>query len=42
MALPLMPLLAKRISLHYVVQQGAPAPAAAPSGSAATTASPSP
>lgn len=42
LTLPLMPLLAKRISLHYVVQQGAPAPAAAPTGSAATTATPSP
>ncbi|HUZ87216.1 MAG TPA: hypothetical protein VNF26_09720, partial [Candidatus Baltobacterales bacterium] len=33
MSLPLMPLLASRISLHYVVQQGAPGPANAPSPS---------
>jgi hypothetical protein len=37
MSLPLMPLLIGRISLHYVVEQGAPA-----SSAAATTASPKP
>jgi hypothetical protein len=41
MSLPLMPLLVKRISLHYVVQQGIAAPAAA-AGSAATAVSPPP
>ena len=39
-SLPLMPLLIGRISLHYIVQQGAPAPTAA--GTAAPAASPSP
>lgn len=38
LALPLMPLLAKRISLHYVVESGAPAPTTA----ATATPSPSP
>ncbi|MDQ2943516.1 MAG: baseplate J/gp47 family protein, partial [Candidatus Dormibacteraeota bacterium] len=38
MSLPLMPLLAKRISLHYVVEQGAPTSAAA--GATQGTASP--
>ncbi|MGH7765104.1 MAG: hypothetical protein ACREOM_11895, partial [Candidatus Dormibacteraceae bacterium] len=42
MSLPLMPLLAKRISLHYVVQQGAPAPSTATTGSATPSVSPSP
>ena len=37
-ALPLMPLLVNRITLHYVVQQNAPAPSNAPSA----TPSPSP
>ncbi len=36
LSLPLMPLLASRISLHYVVESGAPAPSAA-----ATTTTPS-
>jgi hypothetical protein len=40
LALPLMPLLAKRISLHYVVQQGAPTPSNAATPS--PTPSPSP
>ena len=40
MSLPLMPLLIGRISLHYIVQQGAPAPTTA--GTASPTASPKP
>jgi len=40
LSLPLMPLLASRISLHYVVQSGAPAPSAA--GTPAPSPSPSP
>jgi hypothetical protein len=39
MSLPLMPLLIGRISLHYIVQQGAPAATAA--GTATPTPSPS-
>jgi hypothetical protein len=39
-ALPVMPLLINRISLHYVVQSGAPSASSAPSASA--TPSPSP
>jgi len=45
MALPLMPLLARRITLHYVIQQGAgtnPNPAASPSPGATPKTSPSP
>jgi hypothetical protein len=44
MALPLMPLLAKRITLHYVIQQGAGNPTATPSPGTApkTTPKPSP
>jgi len=41
MSLPLMPLLIGRISLHYIVQQNAPAPTAA-AGSAAPSPSPKP
>jgi hypothetical protein len=41
MSLPLMPLLIGRISLHYIVQQNAPAPTAA-AGSAAPSPSPNP
>ncbi|HSP08343.1 MAG TPA: hypothetical protein VLU92_01960 [Candidatus Dormibacteraeota bacterium] len=40
MSLPLMPLLASRISLHYVVESGAPAPSTA--ATAPPSASPSP
>jgi len=44
MALPLMPLLSKRITLHYVIQQGAGTPTATPSPGTApkTTPKPSP
>ena len=42
LALPLMPLLAKRISLHYVVQQGAPAPSTAATATPSPAASPKP
>jgi hypothetical protein len=42
MTLPLMPLLVGRISLHYVVQSGTPAPAAAGTTSPVSPASPSP
>jgi hypothetical protein len=42
MTLPLMPLLVGRISLHYVVQSNAPAPAAAGTTSPVSPASPSP
>src|SRR6202158_234772 len=45
MALPLMPLLARRITLHYVIQQGPgtnPNPAASPSPGASPKPSPSP
>jgi hypothetical protein len=43
MALPLMPLLAKRITLHYVIQQGDVAnPNATPSPGATPKASPKP
>jgi len=43
LSLPLMPLLSSRISLHYVVQQGAPdASQAAPSPTPAASPSPSP
>jgi Baseplate J-like protein len=41
MSLPLMPLLIGRISLHYIVQQNAPAPTAA-AGTATPSASPKP
>jgi hypothetical protein len=41
MSLPLMPLLSRRIQIHYVVQSGAPAPSSA-AGTGTTTASPSP
>ena len=41
MSLPLMPLLIGRISLHYIVQQNAPAPTAA-AGSATPSPSPNP
>ena len=41
MTLPLMPLLVGRISLHYVVQSGAPAPAAAGGTTPTPAASPS-
>ena len=40
LALPLMPLLPRRITVHYVVQEGAPAPSGAAQGT--PTASPSP
>jgi len=40
LSLPLMPLLASRISLHYVVESGAPAPSAG--GSSVPSPSPSP
>jgi hypothetical protein len=40
LSLPLMPLLASRISLHYVVESGAPAPSAA--ATATPSVSPSP
>ncbi|TAN34437.1 hypothetical protein EPN29_03475 [bacterium] len=42
MALPLMPLLVGRISLHYVVQQGTPSSSAAASGASSPAASPAP
>ena len=42
LTLPLMPLLVGRISLHYVVQSNAPAPAAAGTTSPVNPASPSP
>ncbi len=42
MALPLMPLLVGRISLHYVVQQGAPSASAATGSNSTPAASPSP
>lgn len=42
MALPLMPLLDRRITLHYVVQSNAPSPSAASQGSATPKASPAP
>jgi hypothetical protein len=42
LALPLMPLLDRRITLHYVVQSNAPAPSAAAQGSPKASPSPSP
>ncbi|MGH7761312.1 MAG: hypothetical protein ACREOY_07845, partial [Candidatus Dormibacteraceae bacterium] len=42
MSLPLMPLLIGRISLHYIVQSGVPAPATAATGSPSASPSPSP
>jgi hypothetical protein len=42
MSLPLMPLLSRRIYIHYVVQSGTPAPAAAAGTGTTSTASPSP
>jgi len=42
LALPLMPLLDRRITLHYVVESNAPAPAAAAQGSPKASPSPSP
>jgi hypothetical protein len=41
-SLPLMPLLANRISLHYVVESGAPAPSAAATATPSATPSASP
>ena len=42
MSLPLMPLLIGRISLHYIVQSGVPAPTTAATGSPSPSPSPSP
>jgi hypothetical protein len=42
MSLPLMPLLIGRISLHYIVQSGVPAPTTAATGSPSASPSPSP
>jgi hypothetical protein len=42
LALPLMPLLDRRITLHYVVESSAPSPGAAGQGSAKPSPSPSP
>jgi len=41
-SLPLMPLLIGRISLHYIVQSGVPAPTTAATGSPSASPSPSP
>ncbi len=40
LALPIMPLLAKRITVHYVVQEGAPAASSAAQGTPAASPSP--
>src|SRR5579864_2229952 len=42
LALPLMPFLARRIAVHYVVQEGAPSAAGATQGSPTPAATPSP
>jgi hypothetical protein len=42
MSLPLMPLLIGRISLHYIVQSGVPAPTTAATGTPSASPSPSP
>jgi hypothetical protein len=42
LSLPLMPLLIGRISLHYIVQSGVPAPTTAATGSPAASPKPSP
>jgi hypothetical protein len=42
LSLPLMPLLIGRISLHYIVQSGVPAPTTAGTGSPAASPKPSP
>jgi hypothetical protein len=42
LALPLMPLLDRRITLHYVVASGAPSASAAAQGSASPSPSPHP